>query len=417
MMKFRLVDLRRASINKDTIDLAALYAAEDGECIIVINDEINPSFIELNPDYSDIYYLNESRFTIRDIFYLFLLNSSYRCGVLVEFINDDVSETDFDLNNDTFSIGKSIVSTINNISNINTFALEYLDSELVNGRFLYFSNVIRNLKDAERNIFFGVSNLDEVRMTERYDDCARKVLDLKELKMLKHIYSSENLRNENKLESYISEKIINLEEFTNNNFDRFDVLRDVSNFPCVFKYFSCYLALCAEESFLNSNTSTAFILYFRALEVYCDGALIALDEAKIDYKGGKKKFLLKKNNNSYFSPSGFGPKWGMILDKMNISDGMTEQVNAINDLKDVRNIHLYTHGDLIVNSKLYLDLVKNVDLLISAMDNYLSQSVFMWEDVYEKLKSLFVYDVSSKVSELVISDLKFNVQKISHYNK
>ncbi|MBE4121287.1 hypothetical protein HJ112_01715 [Vibrio parahaemolyticus] len=102
---------------------------------------------------------------------------------------------------------------------------------------------------------------------------------------------------------------------------------------------------------------------------------------------------------------------------MNISDGMTEQVNAINDLKDVRNIHLYTHGDLIVNSKLYLDLVKNVDLLISAMDNYLSQSVFMWEDVYEKLKSLFVYDVSSKVSELVISDLKFNVQKISHYNK
>ncbi|MBE4121286.1 hypothetical protein HJ078_18945 [Vibrio parahaemolyticus] len=294
MMKFRLVDLRRASINKDTIDLAALYAAEDGECIIVINDEIKPSFIELNPDYSDIYYLNESRFTIRDIFYLFLLNSSYRCGVLVEFINDDVSETDFDLNNDTFSIGKSIVSTINNISNINTFALEYLDSELVNGRFLYFSNVIRNLKDAERNIFFGVSNLDEVRMTERYDDCARKVLDLKELKMLKHIYSSENLRNENKLESYISEKIINLEEFTNNNFDRFDVLRDVSNFPCVFKYFSCYLALCAEESFLNSNTSTAFILYFRALEVYCDGALIALDEAKIDYKGGKKKFLLKK---------------------------------------------------------------------------------------------------------------------------
>ncbi|MCE7577307.1 hypothetical protein LZS94_07370 [Aliivibrio fischeri] len=397
--------------------MAALYAAEDGECIIVINDEIKSSFIELNPDYGDIYYLNESRFTIRDIFYLFLLNSSYRYGVLVEFINDDVSETEFDLNNDTFTTGKSIVSTINNISSINAFTLGYLDSELINGRFLYFSNVIRNLKDAERNIFFGVSNLDEVQIVERYDDCARKVLDLKELKILKDIYSSENFRNENKLESYISEKIINLEEFTNNNFDRFDELYEVSSYPCVFKYFSCYLALCAEESFLNSNTSTAFILYFRALEVYCDGALIAIDEAKIDYKGDKKKFLLKKSNGSYFSPAGFGPKWGKILENINISDSMADQVNAIGDLKDVRNIHLYTHGDLIVNSKLYLDLVKNVDLLISAMDDYLSQSMFMWEDVYKKLKSLFVYDVSNKVSQLVISDLKFNIQKISHDSK
>ncbi len=407
-----IVDLRGEELNKELVETAALYADDYENHLILIDAVASTRFLSLNPCLSTIKYCeNVSLGTdvVALLFSLYMGDSDY---IVVSFNNKEDSFNQFNFISLNTAEVNNIADLLRKVPSIRDSAVSQLNDENIKNQFKLYLNIIMAVKSAELELLTGISSLNEVQLNMRVNDNTGNILELKELKALKKKYELVNTDNSNRLPDYSTFKSSLISRFISDNFDRVGNLTEISSFPRVYKYLSSYIFLCAEESYFSSNLTVAYLLYFRAFETYCEGALIAKNKAKIaNYRHEGKTYQLLFGGN-YIKPLGFGKKWS-VLKSTNLLDGCCQSdLDILSKHKKLRNILLYTHGDFVVNSILLHEFKSTIISIIKQFDTNLVQLSFPWEVITQDFKSLFIYDPLKYVSEILLNEHNLTVKRV-----
>ena len=399
-----LIDLRSFQITQDLIETVALYVSEYNENLIVIECSQKSDLIQYSPGLAPINFAENSALSIRTILQLYCLNNSiYQIDVLV-FENSDESITSHTISNINTSNIKSVSELIKVVEAKKAEVLDLFIEENIKNSFSLYLNSIMSLSLVEFEFLMGGSNLNEIQLNMRVNDSTGDILVLKELKELKKHYEKLNSDNNLKFLSYKDFKINTLDSFTTQNFDQFGSLIAVNSYPIVYKYLSSFIYTCAEESHYSANLSVAYLLYFRAFETYCEGALIAKGLAKVENYRNEGKTYQLLYNNSYIKPLGFGKKWGVLKGTNVFQQCCPQDLILLDKHKKLRNIMLYTHGEFVVNSILLIEFKNVVSSIIDKMDINLIQQNSSWKSINLKFNSMLIYNPLKYVANIVIDE-------------
>lgn len=399
-----VVDLRGTNLSEDILETAVLHAAEHEKHLFIIDSSQEQVMNLLNPGLLKISYCINSGLKTGVIVLLYCLSHSISQASILSFV-DEVEI----INIQNFSL-----MNINNISSVSELIrtvtakekefVELMDDENVINTFSLYLNTIMSLSLAELEFLMGSSNLNEVQLNMRVNDNTGNILELKELTSLKQKYEKINSDNNNKLTNYKTYKVDSLNQFINQNTDQLGSLISINSYPAVYKYLSSFMYTCAEENYYNSNLSIAYLLYFRAFETYCEGALIAKNYAKVaNYRNQGMTYQLLQNA-SYIKPMGFATKWNVLVGTNVFQQCSPQALSLLEKHKKLRNIMLYTHGEFIVNSTLLIEFRDVVTSMIKQMDINLVQGNFPWEVITKEMSSTFIYDPFSYVAKIVIDE-------------
>ena len=406
-----VIDIRTQEINQDMVETIALIADDAIHHLVIVANEQVSTLLEFDPKLSKLKYCANSRLETELIATLFSMYQGQKNCLLITF-NDgnEISKEESYPHIDVGSV-KSIIELLGlaQLKKEKTIAL--INHEQIKTQFNLYSNILLSLKSNELEFLKGNSNLNKTQLNMRVNDNTGDVLELKELVALNSKYLKFNQDNNNKLSSYSSNKTRVLSAFITNNFDRYGDIIEINSYPKVYKNLSAFIFICADESYYASNFSSAYLLYFRAFETYCEGVLIALNLGKVaNYKNKGKTFQLLVNNK-YIVPMGFGKKWGAIESTNVLDNCSSSDISNLEKHKNLRNILLYTHGEFIVNSEILNEFKVTVTNVITEMDTKLIQSNFPWEKVVEEYKSLFIYDPFKHVADLLMTEHSITIHE------
>ena len=407
-----VVDLRGTNLNQDILETAVLHAAEHEKHLFIIESSQEQVMNQLNPGLLKISYCINSRLKAGVIVLLYCLSNSISQVSILSF--DDGVET-IDIKNFSL-VNISNISSVSELIRIVTAKekefVEMIDDENVKNAFSLYLNTIMSLSLIEFEFLMGGSNLNEVQLNMRVNDNTGNILELKELISLKQKYEKINSDNNNKLANYKTFKVNSLNQFINQNIDQLGNLISINSYPAVYKYLSSFIYTCAEENYYNSNLSIAYLLYFRAFETYCEGALITKNHAKVANYGNQGMTYQLLQNTSYIKPMGFASKWNVLVGTNVFQQCCPQSVALMEKHKKLRNIMLYTHGEFVVNSTLLIEFRYVVTSMIKQMDINLVQTTFSWEMITKDMSSTFIYDPFSYVAKIVIDEQGLTISSI-----
>jgi hypothetical protein len=406
-----VIDIRTQEINQDLVETVAIIADDAQHHLVIITSEQASTLLDFNPKISTINYCSSSELETELIATLFNMYQGQKNCSLITFNNgnkilQEVSYPHIDVNS-----VKSIIELLGLAQLKKDKTIELITDEQIKNQFNLYSNMVLSLKSNELEFLKGNSNLNKTQLDMRVNDNTGNILELKELVALNAKYAKLNRDTDNKINSYSSHKTRVLSAFISNNFNRYGDIIEINSYPRVYKILSAFIFTCADESYYSSNYSSAYLLYFRAFETYCEGALIALNLGKVaNYRSRGKTFQLLVNTN-YMVPMGFGKKWGVIESTNVLDNCSSSDISNLEKHKNLRNILLYTHGEFIVNSEILNEFKNTVINVIKQMDIKLIQSSFPWGEVVEEYKSLFIYDPFKYVADLLMTEHNITIQE------
>jgi len=417
-MEICIIDLRDVNLTSEVIEEATLHASESEAKVILLQDSIVDEFCMHFPVGFEVSYLLNNSLSLKIL--SFFISLTYKASkiTLFKYINGTFIQSEENYNSLQVIRLDTITDVIESTENNKIVFSPYLDNENIKNEFELFLNIILTVKCTERNLIIGSSLLDSSELNLRVDDNVENVLKMQEISKLRFYYQRCKEENLNFIDPYVNEKEFLLANYQDYSFDDFDELILMDSYPRAYKYLSAYIFICAEENKRVNNISVAYLLLFRVFETYCEGALISEELAKIDEHPNKgPSFYLKKVNGDYYCPNGFGKKWEVITDRSNLLSLCDEEnLSLLRKHKTMRNIMIYTHGDLIVNHELLLELQSTVTELINNMDTILQQESFMWSLVVEEMKGAFLYNPLYNVVKIMMDKHNLTITTLNRIN-
>jgi len=273
----------------------------------------------------------------------------------------------------------------------------------------FCSSILFEAKQTELNLLLGKTNVSSQKIIEKADATAFELMAFDEFMSLNKHY--ENLNNKYNLEAslYFTDKSTQVRSYYLSSFTRAGKFVEVDSFPVAFKYLSVLLYLSGVEVSKTFNYTGAYILFFRSLEVYCEGLLISQGKAKIDNYFDSRTSTTFANcyqinkDGQYIRPMGFGLKWNLIK-----SSGYTSQVplhlmQKMNLHKKLRNNCSLTHGDIFFTIDLLTEVKNTTFEIINCLESKFSQNTLNWKKLMDNMNQHFVYDLSPKLGEFLIN--------------
>ncbi|MBL4680887.1 MAG: hypothetical protein JKY88_09210 [Pseudomonadales bacterium] len=417
-MEICIIDLRNVSLTSGVVEEATLHASESQTKVVILQDSIVDEFCMHFPIGFEVSYLLNKTLSLKTLSFFISLTYKATNIKIFKYISGIFKESEENYTYLQVIRQDTITDVIENTENNKSLFLPYLDNENIKNEFELFLNIIMSVKCTERNLVIGSSLLDSSELNLRVDDNVENVLKMQEISRLRLYYQRTKEENLDFIDSYVNGKEFLLANYQDDSFDNLGELTLMDSYPRAYKYLSAYIYICAEENKRINNISVAYLLLFRVFETYCEGALISKELAKIDDHPTKgPSFYLKKVNEGYFCPNGFGKKWEVITDRSDLLSLCDEEnLSLLQKHKKMRNIMIYTHGDLIVNHELLLELQCTVIEVINNMDTILQQESFMWNLVVEEMKGAFLYNPLYDVVKIMMNKHNLTITNLNRIN-
>ena len=270
----------------------------------------------------------------------------------------------------------------------------------------YFTSVISQAKGKELELLLGKSNKKIPFFNNKPKSTALGLLGIDEFKELNIHYESLERRHGLNSMAYFSRKINGIKKYYANSFNKKGGCVEVASFPVAYKYLSIFLFLSACETIKTRNYTASYILFFRSFEVYCEGLLLSKKIAKIDkhrdsYGSVFNDIFLILKDQTYIKPMGFGVKWAVIRENKLTNKMPRNLLSKIKLHKELRNISIFTHGDMVVSFDILMELKNCVIECIEYFEKESYQKVFNWSDVKLDMESHFIYDFKTHVGNMV----------------
>ncbi|MBU2908525.1 hypothetical protein [Vibrio splendidus] len=306
-----------------------------------------------------------------------------------------------------------IYSNIHLISNYNQFSDMEKNIDF-KSKLNYFLSLISKIKRLELDLLLGKSKLNKSDISIKKDATSLELLGVGELISLENQYTThiDYYGDEEYIVDYLSGKSDKIKSFYSNSFKRNGKCVEMLSFPVAYKYFSVLLYISATEMFRSGNYSSAYVMYFRSFEVYCEGFLISQGTGKIDryiddYNNIYNDcFLILNKDNNYIKPMGFGIKWSVIR-RFKFTNTMDKDLLQKIELhRKLRNVNVLTHGDAFIPVTTLIELQESIVQAIDYFEVKFTQDKFNWNDLLTSMKGHFIYNIKPHLGKMLLSSYK-----------
>ncbi|MEG9401052.1 hypothetical protein [Vibrio cholerae] len=269
-----------------------------------------------------------------------------------------------------------------------------------------YINFLDNISFYDEKFIAKDCFFDKNEVWSRKDETYLDMLNIVELEQLQKFYNLNIFNSYLCTESLSKSKKLCLNDFhilaNKNKID----FKKTDDFPTALKLLSVFYIKAAEFKLSSGVLSSSFMFAFRALEVYCDGLLVYYDMADIgDAKNKDKTF--KRNTllvNGRFV-SGFGSKWNLIKDKPEFKNIELSAVEFLNNVKELRNNFVLTHGNVRVTSCIVRDAISAVSNFIVKYEAEINQITTPWCDVSKRVDDFLLIDIVNEVGDFCLNKL------------